>query len=342
MMSNFNNQWIEIFRAGDYGEKGNWTPEKLAAVVSNFKSGAWKPPAVLGHPKNDSPAMGWVEDLALEGAVLKAKFEKVQPQLEAHVAEGRFPNRSAAFYMDPQGNGPMLRHVGFLGATPPEVKGLEAIKFSDGEFIAIDFKEEEEAMDANEIKKTVTTEIRDFFKNLFAEKRNEPAAFTEEEVQKRIDAANKPLLEAMSKLSTQFEESVKKANETSAATTAAAKLASVADFIKARKAANQWVPAFSEAGLEKVLEHLAVAGGTVKFGEAGKEKESSALDVVKTFLEKLPAIVPLRELATMGAEHAENLKPHLVAKKAMDYQAEQGTKGVTVGAAEAVAHVMGK
>ena len=63
--------------------------------------------------------MGWVEDVAVDGAVLKAKFGQVQPQLVAHVAEGRFPNRSAAFYIDPQGAGPMLRHVGFLGATPP-------------------------------------------------------------------------------------------------------------------------------------------------------------------------------------------------------------------------------
>jgi hypothetical protein len=175
-MSSFNNQWVEIFRTGDYGEKGKWTPKMLAAVVSNFKAGVWKPPAVLGHPKNDSPAMGWVDELVLDGETLKAKFGKVQPELESHVAGGRFPNRSAAFYLDPKGEGPVLRHVGFLGAIPPEVKGLEPIKFSDGEFVAIELKEER-AME-----------------------------FTEKQFQERLEAAQKPLLEQVAKLSAKFKE----------------------------------------------------------------------------------------------------------------------------------------
>jgi hypothetical protein len=337
---NFNNQWVEIFRAGDYGQKGNWTPDKLAAVVTNFKGGEWKPPAVLGHPKDDSPAMGWVEDVAVEGDVLKAKFNQVQPQLEAHVAEGRFPNRSAAFYIDPKGKGPVLRHVGFLGATPPEVKGLAPIKFSDGEFVAIEFKEE--VMDQAEIKKSVATGIREFFTSMFAEKKTgEPATFTEEEVKQRIEAATKPLFERMDKFTSQFEENLKKASEASAAATVAARQASVADFIKARKAANQWVPAFTEAGLEKVLEHMAVSGGVVKFGEAGKEKDTNVFDLFTGFLEKLPKIVPTGEIATMGGGDGE-LRPHLVAGKATEYMKEQEKKGITVSAGDAVDHVLAK
>lgn len=137
----FNSQWIEIFRAGNYGEKGNWTASMLGQVVNNFNTGAWKPPAVLGHPEHDSPAMGWVKELREEGGKLLARFENVHPALEAMVAEGRYPNRSAAFYLNPQGNGPVLRHVGFLGAMPPEVKSLAPIRFSGGRFISIEFDE---------------------------------------------------------------------------------------------------------------------------------------------------------------------------------------------------------
>jgi len=136
----FDSQWGEIFRVGDYGPKGKWTREMLAQAVTNFKAGVWKPPAVLGHPEDDSPAMAWVEELQLDGDVLKARFGQVQPELSAHVQSGRFPNRSAAFYLNPQNNGPVLRHVGFLGAMPPEVKGLAPLRFSDSNFVAIEFK----------------------------------------------------------------------------------------------------------------------------------------------------------------------------------------------------------
>ncbi len=138
----FSNQWVEIFRAGDYGAKGAWTPEDIAAMVRNFDPATWQPPAVFGHPEHDAPAMGWVKELRAEGGRLLARFEKVHPALESSVQEGRYPNRSAAFYLDPEGKGPMLRHVGFLGATPPEIKGLAPIRFSDERFVAIEFQEE--------------------------------------------------------------------------------------------------------------------------------------------------------------------------------------------------------
>lgn len=63
------------------------------------------------------------------------------------------------------------------------------------------------------------------------------------------------------------------------------------------KAAKKWVPAFTEAGLEAVLERLAIGGGTVKFGETGKEKEVAPFDALSGFLEGLPEIVPTHELA---------------------------------------------
>jgi hypothetical protein len=137
-LSSFNDQWIEIFRAGNYGDKGEWSREKLSKVIQNFNDGIWTPPAVFGHPEEDSPAHGWVKDLVLDGDVLKAKFKQATPQLEAAARDGRFPNRSAAFYFDPKGSGPVLRHVGFLGGTPPAVKGLAPIRFSSTEFVSFD------------------------------------------------------------------------------------------------------------------------------------------------------------------------------------------------------------
>lgn len=316
-MADFNNQWIEIFRAGDYGPKGNWTPEMLQKVIKNFDAGVWKPPAVLGHPQNDSPAMAWVKKLALDGGMLKAKFEKVQPQLETHAASGRFPNRSAAFYLDPQGKGPVLRHIGFLGAVPPEVKGLGPIQFSDGEFVAIEFKEEENSMsnDTPQLSKehvSVLTRFAEGLRNLFGgDARPAMATFTEEQFNQKLEAATKPVLEKITALSTQFADSVKQSTDRAAAATADARRARWNAFAEAARKTGKLVPALEAAMAPQV--ELAIANPTpvkVTFTEGtGKDakqvtREVDPLDALIAYSEALPAIVPLGDVA--GAAHRDS------------------------------------
>jgi len=297
-MSDFNNQWIEVFHPGDYGPKGKFQAQDLDQMVANFKAGIWTPPFVIGHPQTDAPAHGWVGAMRIgERGALEVKGKQVSAQLEALVKDGRFPNRSVAIYLDPKGTGPVVRHVGFLGAVPPEVKGLTPIQFSDGEFIAIEFNEEDD-VDPKELKKTVGESVREFFAELFGTAK--PAAaptLSEDEIHKRVEAATKPLLDKVEALTTEFKESVKTSQKQTAEQSAVARKAEVQTFIEKCKGANHWVPAFDQAGLTAVLEHLAIAGGTVKFGEAGKEKELSPYLILTTFLEQLPAIVPVGELA---------------------------------------------
>lgn len=292
-MSDFNNQWVEIFRAGDYGEKGVWTRDDLDKTIANFSAGVWNPPAVFGHPKEDDPAQGWVADLRRVGDVLEARFTQTSDELESSVRNGRFPNRSAAFYLDARGTGPVLRHVGFLGATPPEVKGLEPVNFSDGEFVAIEFSEEE-TMDPQQIKNS----IRDYFAELFGrrERRDGDATFTEAQVQERITAATKPLTDAINGLRKEFQEGVREAREAAQNANAEGARAKARAFVDKLKAANKWVPALSEMGLDAVLEDLAVSGRKIKFGEAGKQKEEMSFDRLCAFLESQNAIVPKGDL----------------------------------------------
>jgi hypothetical protein len=75
------------------------------------------------------------------------------------------------------------------------------------EHVEIALAERKETMDRNEIKKTVAAGIRDFFSNLFGEK-TEPARFTEEQIQRFTEAAQKPLREKIATLSAQFAASV--------------------------------------------------------------------------------------------------------------------------------------
>jgi hypothetical protein len=294
--SDFNSNWVEIFRAGDYGDKGQWPESKLDQVVANFAAGTWKPPAVIGHPQTDAPAMGWVDALARQGKTLVAKFSQVQPELESMVANGRYPNRSAAFYTDPQGKGPVLRHVGFLGAVPPEVKGLAPIKFSQEQFTSIDF-EEESLMDHEEQKKTIVEAVKAYFSELFGAKKDAPATFDEASVSRivaqAVKAATDPLVEANTTLTTKFTElqTTLQSNSTESKKTKAVA------FVEKMKASGKWLPAWTAQGVPAILEQLAVSGATVKFGEAGKETEMSAFDQMCAFYEGLAQVIPVGDIS---------------------------------------------
>jgi len=139
-MSALEGQWIDVFRAGDYGDKGSYTPVDLDAMVDNYNPARHEAPVVIGHPESDAPAFGWVAALRRVGDTLQAKLRQIVPEFEALVRQGQFKKRSVAFYQTARGLA--LRHLGFLGAMPPDVKGLRDLKlceFSDkSAFITVD------------------------------------------------------------------------------------------------------------------------------------------------------------------------------------------------------------
>lgn len=131
-------QPIEIFRAGDYGAKGRFTTGDLDQVVNNFNpmDGA---PVVVGHPKEDSPAWGWVNKLWRSGNSLMATVRDIHPKFAHALAEKRFKNRSVKLFKAPDGKW-KLAHLGFLGAALPGVEGMEPLKLSaEGEEIEIEW-----------------------------------------------------------------------------------------------------------------------------------------------------------------------------------------------------------
>lgn len=141
-------QWLELFRSGDYGDKGNFSDSDLDEIVKNFDPSFHEPPAVIGHPANDAPAYGWVAGLKRSGNKLLGRFTHVDPSFEEMVKSGRFKKRSISLYQT--GKGWMLRHVGFLGAHPPEVKGLANAAFREDRirFVTVTFGESDSSAEA--------------------------------------------------------------------------------------------------------------------------------------------------------------------------------------------------
>ena len=104
-MSTLADQWLEVFRAGDYGAKGKFTEQDLRAIASSYDPSLHEAPVVIGRPEMNAPAFGWVEKLRAHGGTLLAKLRQVQPALEDMVSRGLFKKRSNRAVSEIRGHG---------------------------------------------------------------------------------------------------------------------------------------------------------------------------------------------------------------------------------------------
>ena len=132
---------IEVFRAGSFtdmtGSKQTITAESLAQIAGNYDPENHPAPVVIGHPETDAPAFGWVDQLYVEGDVLKATIREAAPEFVDMVKAGRYKRVSISLFLPSSTANPVpgemyVRHVGFLGAQAPAVPGLKPVKFAGG------------------------------------------------------------------------------------------------------------------------------------------------------------------------------------------------------------------
>lgn len=150
---------LELIYPGTFRAHGGgnfaFTKEDLKKSIAAYDPKLHKAPLVLGHPKTEDPSMGYIDSLSWseDENRMMAKPIQVQPAFAEAVKSGGFSKVSVAFYKPTDANNPVPgvwypRHVGFLGATPPAVKGLKdavfnadelAPAFSEkGDFVEID------------------------------------------------------------------------------------------------------------------------------------------------------------------------------------------------------------
>jgi cation transport regulator ChaB len=137
-------KWIAVFRTGKHtdsaGNEKDWTEQDLDQIVSQYNPAEHEAPLVIGHPTDNAPAYGWVDSLKHEGGTLYARFKQLVPEFVDMVKRGLFKKRSVALYPDL-----VLRHIGFLGAMPPAVKGLPDVGFKHGQVATVlEFEDERE------------------------------------------------------------------------------------------------------------------------------------------------------------------------------------------------------
>lgn len=125
---------FQIFRAGTFTSMGGKTlsfSESDIALIATSYSEARKPAnLVIGHPNNDLPAYGTVKKLFDKGGKLYAIADVGQSLIDM-VKTGAYQKISAAFIPIARSGDWYLRHVGFLGAMAPAVKGMDSLKFAE-------------------------------------------------------------------------------------------------------------------------------------------------------------------------------------------------------------------
>jgi hypothetical protein len=141
---------IQVFRAGRHraenGQTYEFSEADVQAIASAYDPQLHAAPIVLGHPKTDDPAFGWVKGFACEGGALVPEFEKVNPAFAEGVESGAYRYTSLALYGPDEPGNPKPgswypRHVGYLGARPPAIKGLTAAFAQDDQAQPIVFAE---------------------------------------------------------------------------------------------------------------------------------------------------------------------------------------------------------
>lgn len=166
---------IPTFKAGRHrtmrGDELEFSDAALADIAANYDPALYEAPLVVGHPKLDAPAYGWVASLTVEDGQLVATPKQVDPAFSEMVEAGRFKTRSAKFFHpdDPANPTPgqyYLKHIGFLGAQAPAVKGLRQVQFAaeDGAHdVAVEFAADAEARYAFDTISRVFRRWREWF-----------------------------------------------------------------------------------------------------------------------------------------------------------------------------------
>jgi hypothetical protein len=292
--------WIPIFKGGTQtdGKGRKWDGDGLIEkALASFDTAKHEPPVVVGHPEHDAPAFGWVEGLKKEGDLLMAKFKDVVPEFTEAVKNGLYKKRSAAFYPDGR-----LRHVGFLGATPPAVKGLADVAFAEGEAASFEFAEPN-PQHTNQSEKEANMKFKEWFKGVMEKIMAEipddgpaPAAavggvFSEAALERvKKEAADEAARKEREKVVAEFAEKARAARHDR-------RRAEISSWCEGMLAQGRLTPALVQFGVPEMLAAFAEKEEAIEFGEA-KQKATLYERFKALFETELPKLVEFGEIAT--------------------------------------------
>jgi hypothetical protein len=378
---------LHIFRAGIHqpmqGGALEFREADLAATAAAYDPALGEAPLVVGHPKTDAPAYGWVRALRAEGGDLVAEPHQVEPAFAEMVQAGRFKKISASFYTPNHPSNPKpgafyLKHVGFLGAAAPAVKGLRDVAFAadEADVVTLEFAADgavsgwrlswlladvgglfrgirdwmvaKEGVEAAE--KLLPAQTVQRMTDEAARMQGEadaaraaavnvpPPAFAEDKQQETVTVPTEKTDDADRIAALEARERDLQAREAAFAEADAARRAAEMAAFTEKLVSEARIPQGVVPRILAFAASLPVAG-EISFTEGDATVREAPLDALRAVLAALPARVEFGELAPAGQVEFAADDPMAIASAARAYQAERAAAGESVSMASAVEHV---
>lgn len=352
------------------------TAEDLAGLAARYDAASSPAPVVIGHPKTDTPAYGWVESFSwdADSERLIAEIGELEPQFADAVSEGRYKKISMSFHMpgstsNPAGDALYPKHVGFLGGAAPAVPGLQPVSFegSNDGTVTVELSEF-----AEPALKDVATLFRKFREWLIDERGVETADQVVPDFYIRwIDDAGDPPLSDFSEHSEEpsmarsllrgkrsqpqpAQSPYELPEDDAAFADREAQLSAREQELADREAAlahadhvafaetlvsDARMPSGNVPRVVALLDCLsAMEPEEVSFADGDKKIVSDPLQLMKDLLRSQPKLVEFGEL-DLGEEPAGEADPSTLAAEALAFQASQRDAGVEISISDAVTHV---
>ena len=359
---------IEIFRPGTHtpmkGAAISFSAADLQASAAAYDPALHEAPIVVGHPKTDGPAYGWIKGLSFSNGALVADPDQIDPAFAEMVQAGRFKKISASFYPpggagNPKPDAYYLRHVGFLGAEPPSLKGLKPVGFAEGDEGVLEFADTWRERSVF----SLFGRVRDFFIEKFGleeadrvipageldwlrdsatrdENREDVTSprFSEttEEIPDMTEAEKAALAQRQADLETR-EQALAASQTAFAEREAAIRRTTNQAFLDGLVTGGKIAPGIVAPALA-FMERLDAAE-TVEFSE-GADKQT-ALDWFKDLLGKSGQVVDFSERAAGdGRAQVDTADSAALVAKAVEFQEAEAAAGRTVSIDVAVRHVV--
>lgn len=179
---------VEAFREGLLVSGSGYTNEYSANDLNQILETldpSDPAPAVIGHPRTDSPAYGWISKgrAYLRDGKMRIAFGvgDMTSQFAEWLENKHFRKVSVGLYHPNDKHNPTpgkwkLRHLGFLGGTPPAVSGLQMVQYSeDDTYLTVEYGSAEDKATISSGFRSLSSVMRSFREWVISEKDIEAA-----------------------------------------------------------------------------------------------------------------------------------------------------------------------
>ncbi|MDF7669878.1 hypothetical protein PT276_01440 [Orbaceae bacterium ESL0721] len=351
---------IPVFKPGTHtavdGRKITFTLDNCVDLAESYDPSLSEAPAVIGHPKLTAPAYGWAKSFEIKDGLVYAKLEQLHPEFAEAFNAGSYKKRSLSIYLPDSPGNPKPghyypRHIGFLGAAAPAIKGLPDANFAEsvGEQGAAEFAM---AFDLRII--DTLRSLREYLIEKEGIEKTDQILPTW-----RIESLSDQVDFKVNELTQ--ESSMTKPNEINFAEQQASIDAKNADLAtreqallaKEQKAKRDEFASFADQLVKdgkllpihktSVIEvFMSLGNEPISFAEGDSTISCSPADLIKKVLTERPAFMDFAEksAADKDPNNDDNKDdPKVIAAKAKKYQQEQKEKGNIISISQAVEYV---